>query len=80
MCLPSCLRIFSHYSIPDPDDAPVGEPVDPDPLPAVEDGSVAVALVELAPIAAAGQPLTIGAPCHAGQTVLIAVAHLGLVS
>ena len=59
---------------------PVGEAVHPDPLPAVEDSAVAVTLVELASVAATGQPLTIGTPGDAGQTVLIAVAHLGLVS
>ena len=60
--------------------SPVGEAVDPDPLPAVQHSPVAVTLVELAPVSPAGQPLAIRAPGHAGQAVLVTVAHLSLVS
>ena len=60
--------------------SPVGEAVHPDPLPAVQDGAVAVTLVKLAPVTATGQPLAIRTPGHAGQTVLVTVAHLLLVS
>ena len=60
--------------------SPVGQAVDPDPLPAVQHGAVAVTLVKLAPVAPTGQPLAIRAPGHAGQAVLVTVAHLSLVS
>ena len=60
--------------------SPVCEAVHPNPLPAVEDGAVAVTLVELASVSPTGQPLTVRAPSHTSEAVLVAMAHLLLVS
>ena len=57
---------------------PVGEAVHPHPLPAVEDGAVAVTLIELASVAATGQPLAVRTPGYTGEAVLVTVRHFRL--